>query len=463
MQDPSPHGLSTDLDVDDLVRHDRAAPRYTSYPTAPHFSEAFGPAEYAAALENAARRPGEPLSLYVHVPFCHRMCTFCGCTTWVPSGVALPQRYYAALEREVELVASLLGERREFVQLHWGGGTPNFLDDERTRWLMDLVLGSFRRRAGAEVAVEVHPSWMDEARVALYAELGVNRLSMGVQDFAAPVQRAIGREQSFADTRRVIDSAREKGMRGINVDLVYGLPHQTPDSIEATLDRVLELRPDRVAAYSFGFMPQIKGHQSAIDPAWLPEGRDKWALFARIHDRLLQAGYRPIGMDHFALPDDELALAQHDGRLHRNFQGYTVLATSDVVGLGISAIGDVDGCYAQNAKSFRGYCEALEAGGLATARGLRRSLDDELRRAAIESLMCNLRIDWAALSERFELDVRERLADVVEAATRGPEADFIRDDGHRLELTERGRPFVRNVAMRFDAYQGERSVGSRSI
>jgi oxygen-independent coproporphyrinogen-3 oxidase len=210
-------------------------------------------------------------------------------------------------------------------------------------------------------------------------------------------------------------------------------------------------------------MPQIKGHQSGIDPAWLPEGRDKWALFARIHDRLLQAGYRPIGMDHFALPEDELALAQDDGRLHRNFQGYTVLATSDVVGLGISAIGDVDGCYTQNAKSFRGYCEALEGGRLATARGLRRSLDDEVRRAAIESLMCNLRIDWTALSARFGLDVRDRLADVVEAVKRGPEADFISDDGLRLELTERGRPFVRNVAMRFDAYQAERSVGSRSI
>jgi oxygen-independent coproporphyrinogen-3 oxidase len=210
-------------------------------------------------------------------------------------------------------------------------------------------------------------------------------------------------------------------------------------------------------------MPGIKGHQRALDPATLPEGRAKWALFARIHDRMVGAGYRPIGMDHFALPGDELARAQRDGRLHRNFQGYTVLATSDVVGLGISAIGDVDGCYAQNAKSFRAYCEALEAGRLATERGLRRSLDDDVRRAAIESLMCNLRIDWGQLSARFGVDVRGRLAAAVEALKGGPEAEFIDEDGARLALTERGRPFVRNVALGFDAYRGERQVGSRSI
>jgi oxygen-independent coproporphyrinogen-3 oxidase len=455
--------LSADLQAEDLLEHDRAAPRYTSYPTAPNFDPEFGPGDYEESLRDASRRADDPMSLYVHIPFCKHMCTFCGCTTWVPSGEALPERYFAALDTEIELVTKLLGERRTLCQMHWGGGTPNWLSPERTEELLGRLLGHFRFAPDAEVALEVNPTFMEPGRVAHYAKLGFNRISMGVQDFEPQVQEAIGRIQSFEDTQRVIDEARAHGFSGINVDLIYGLPHQTEETMARTLERVRELRPDRVAAYSFAFLPEIKGHQKRIEPDSLPEGRDKWAIFARIHRHFIAEGYRAIGMDHFALPDDELSLAQGTGRLRRNFQGYTVLPADEVIGLGISAIGDVAGAYVQNAKSFRGYTASLAEGRLPVARGLKRSRDDVIRRAVIESLMCDFRIDWAALADRHGLDVRSHVQGSLERLEKGPEARFYTEGDGMLELTERGRPFVRNVAMAFDAYVDRGHVFSRSV
>jgi len=233
---------------DDLMRFDTAAPRYTSYPTAVHFHGGVDTAHYRERLQAASQRVDEPMSLYVHVPFCNKMCAFCGCTTWIPKGEALPERYFAALEKEYETVTALLGERRKLVQMHWGGGTPNFLSLERTEWLMELLTRHFEFVDGAELAIEVHPGWMDPGRIAHYAKLGVNRVSMGVQDFNPKVQEAIGRIQSFEDTARVVREARENGFTGANMDLVYGLPFQSLDTINETLDRVLEIRPDRIAA-----------------------------------------------------------------------------------------------------------------------------------------------------------------------------------------------------------------------
>ena len=449
------------VDPDALARFDRAAPRYTSYPTAPNFTKEFGPENWSQALKQASEEPDAPLGLYVHVPFCHVMCTYCACNTWIPSGTAIVDRYLNALEQEFAMVAERLGKRRTLAQMHWGGGTPNYLDDDKTRWLMDLIRSHFTFADGAEVALEVHPSYMSVERTNLYAELGFNRISMGVQDFDPKVEQAIGRPQTVEETRRVIEVARDHGFKGINMDLVYGLPFQTEETLARTLDHVIDLAPDRLATYSFAYVPWVKGHQKQIDIDTCAAGRDKWVLFSMLHNRLVEAGYRPIGMDHFARPDDELARAQSENRLRRTFQGYTVLPAKDILGIGISSISNTAGVWAQNVKSFRGYCQAIEDGHLATERGVACSQDDHIRRHVIEDLMCNFRIDWDRLSKQFNLDVRAHVQASLENLSKNPEGDFITEQDNVLLLKPEGRPFVRNVAMLFDAYLPDQDTGGQ--
>ncbi|MDP6988611.1 MAG: oxygen-independent coproporphyrinogen III oxidase [Planctomycetota bacterium] len=452
-----------------LARFDRPGPRYTSYPTAVEFDEAVGARTYEEHLALADAAGDEPLSLYVHLPFCESRCLFCGCHVIITPHKERAAPYLELLEREIELVAERLPHRRRCSQLHLGGGTPTYHAPEELDRLLGFLLGTFEPVADAELAVEVDPRVTTPEHLALLAAHGFSRLSLGVQDFDPTVQEAIGRVQSVELTREVVETARAEGFGGVNLDLIYGLPHQGATTFEETVERTLELAPDRVALYSFAFVPWIRGHMQRLSEDDFPAREEKLALFALARERFLAAGYEPIGMDHFARPDDELARARREGRLRRNFQGYTIIPAEDVVGLGISAIGDVRGAWVQNHKKLSTYRDAVEAGRLPTSRGIVRSADDELRRALIQELMCHFRVDV----ERFERSAGIVFREVfeedllrVDALVADGLATF---DGRWLAATPTGELFVRNLAMCFDRYWrekhegGERPVFSRTV
>ncbi|MGI5862340.1 MAG: oxygen-independent coproporphyrinogen III oxidase [Myxococcales bacterium] len=434
--------------TEELVRrYEAAGPRYTSYPTAPEWTASFGPDDYAARLEQAGRQDAaQPLSLYVHLPFCQEMCAYCGCNVVVTRDTAKADRYLDHVVREMQMVAERLGERRRIAQIHWGGGTPTFLTEAQITRLWNAITSSFSVGADAEVAIEIDPVVTSWAQLELLHRLGFNRLSMGVQDFDPKVQQAINRIQPAEGTRALLEYARSLGFSSVNFDLIYGLPHQTPEGWGHTLETILAMRPDRVAVYSFAYLPELRPHQKKIDRAWLPAGQDKLALFLQAYEAFASAGYRPIGMDHFALPADELSKAQERRCLGRNFQGYTVTAASDCVAFGVTGIGDVHGAYAQNVHPLSKYYEAISAGRFATERGIVLSDDDQRRRAVITQLMCNFWVDLGA-GGYFDREL-ERL--------RPFEADgLVKLTGSQVELLPLGRFFVRNVAMVFDAYLGE--------
>jgi oxygen-independent coproporphyrinogen-3 oxidase len=428
-----------------LARLDVAGPRYTSYPTVPVWSEAFGPRQHAEALTRASHKPQSPLSLYVHVPFCPEMCTYCGCNVIISKDPKRMERYLAALQAELSIVASLLGARRSLSRLHLGGGTPTSLDAGQLERLWKAITDSFRVLPDAEVAVEVDPVITTSAQIALFGRLGFNRLSLGVQDFDPEVQRAVNRVQTVEQTRAVMDHARAVGFRSVNFDMIYGLPLQTAERWNRTLDQVLALHPDRVATYSFAYVPEAKPHQRKLRLADLPAPPDKLELLRICHERFVGAGYRAIGMDHFALPEDELSRALDARLLWRDFQGYTTQRAADTVAIGVSSISAVGDAFAQNVKSLARHEEAVFAGRLATEQGHRLSEDDKRRRDVITQLMCNF---WVDLGDSAE----ERWG--AELARLRPLADdgLVTVKGGEIAVTPLGRMFVRNVAMVFDAY-----------
>lgn len=447
--------------TEDLVRRlDQPGPRYTSYPTVPEWSEAFGPDDHAAALARAAARPERPLSLYVHIPFCREMCWYCGCNVVVTRDPRKRDRYLDVLAEEAALVADHLGERRRVTRLHLGGGTPTSLDEEQLARLCEILSARFDLLAGAELAVEIDPVVTSVEQLALLRSRGWNRLSMGVQDFDPDVQRAVNRIQSVEETRALIEAARGMGYESVNLDLIYGLPEQRPATWRRrTIDEIVAIRPDRVAVFSFAYVPAAKPHQRRLPVAGLPQGPAKLDLLGIAHDALTAAGYRAIGMDHFALPGDELARAQEAGKLWRDFQGYTTLRATDTVGLGLSAISDAGGAYAQNQKVLSGWEAAISRGRLPVERGILRTPDDELRRALITDLMCNFAVDLGSDTARWapELHALQPLA----------AEGLCTIDGRHLTVTPVGRPFVRNLAMKFDTYlsrrSNERPIFSRTV
>jgi len=452
-----------------LARHDRPGPRYTSYPTAVEFHDGVGADDYLERLAAADRLGDAPLSLYMHLPFCEQRCLFCGCHVIITKHRDVAEPYLELVKREVELLAGRLPNRRRFAQLHLGGGTPTYFSPAQLTDLIGHTLEYFRPAPGAELALEADPRVTTTGHIDALAELGFNRISFGVQDLTPEVQESINRVQSLEQTAALVAHARRRGFRGINVDLIYGLPLQTPASFERTVDSVIGLGVDRAAVYSFAFVPWVRGHQKKIEEDQLPDARTKVALFAIARERFLRAGYEPIGMDHFARPDDELALAKHDGRLRRNFQGYAVIPGDDVLGIGISAIGDVRGAYVQNEKKLSTYEESIRAGRLPVMRGVARSADDEVRRAVIHELMCNFRVDTADVSRRFGLDFASYFAEDL-ALLADREREGLVKLGHgRIEATPVGELFVRNLAMCFDRYQREkhdaesRPVFSRTV
>jgi oxygen-independent coproporphyrinogen-3 oxidase len=443
--------VSTDL----LRRFDLNGPRYTSYPTADRFVEAFTADQYIQALDQ--RRMGAaamalPLSLYVHIPFCESLCYFCACNKIVTKHHDKATAYLRYLSREVDLHLAHLGAGQTVSQLHLGGGTPTFLSDDELRNLMSMLRRSFSLVPGGEYSIEVDPRTVDAGRLALLAELGFNRLSFGVQDFDPAVQKAVHRMQPAEQVFALMEAARRQGFESINVDLIYGLPLQTPESFDRTLAQVAELKPDRVALYAYAHLPERFKPQRRIVPAELPSVSAKIAMLSRSLAAFDVAGYVYVGMDHFALPADALAVAKRQGRLHRNFQGYSTQPDCDLIALGVSAIGRVGATYSQNAKTIEEYYDHLDQGRLPVVRGLAVSRDDLVRRAVIMALMCQGVLQYESIELAYLIDFRTYFAKELEALQELVGQGLVVVNGQGIEVTAQGWFFVRAVAMVFDRY-----------
>jgi len=454
------HYPASELVIDPvLIRsHDVSGPRYTSYPTADRFIEAFGETELRQWL--AKRNIGgisRPLSAYVHLPFCDTVCYYCACNKVVTRDHARSAKYIKYLQKELALLAPLLGADRKLCQLHWGGGTPTFLAREEMRELMGSLDATFERSADAEVSLEVDPRRVEAGTMEFLAGLGFNRVSIGVQDFDAVVQQAVHRIQSEEVTRRVIEEARASGFRSVNLDLIYGLPKQTLDSFNRTLDKVLALEPDRIALYSYAHLPKAFKPQRRIVEADLPSAEGKLQIMTLAIGRLTREGYLYIGMDHFARPGDELAVAQSQGRLQRNFQGYSTRPESDMIGLGVSAIGRIGPCYYQNAKRLDDYYAVLDAGRLPVARGIELTSDDLVRRAVIQALACHFRVSLESIELAYLLDFRSYFSSELNDLRRLAAEGLVELAPDWIVVTPKGRLLVRRVCMVFDRYLRERA------
>jgi oxygen-independent coproporphyrinogen-3 oxidase len=435
-----------------IARMSRNGPRYTSYPTADRFTPAFDAAAFAAAA-----RPGKPLSLYVHIPFCESLCYYCACNKIITRDRAKAAAYLGYLMREIDMQADLFAPGAVVEQLHVGGGTPTYLDDAQMGDLLGHLRGrfAFAPDDAGEFSIEIDPRTVDGRRIRALRRQGFNRLSLGVQDFDADVQRAVNRIQPEALTVDAIAAARDAGFRSVSIDLIYGLPLQNVDTMAATLAKVVAAAPDRISVYNYAHMPQLFKSQTLIRDADLPDAATKLAMLGLCIERLGAAGYVYIGMDHFAKPDDELARAQRDGTLHRNFQGYSTHADIDMVACGVSAISAVNGTYAQNEKSLASYTARIDRGELPIARGFALSGDDLLRRDAIQRLMCDFALDLPALSARWHVDAAARFAPELARL-----ADLERDGllaltQGRVQVGAKGRLLIRNICMVFDDYLGK--------
>jgi oxygen-independent coproporphyrinogen-3 oxidase len=438
-----------------LLRYDVAGPRYTSYPTAPQFRPDFGEMDYRehARRSNATFTP-RPLSLYVHIPFCDSPCFYCGCNRLITRDVTAGARYIERLLREAALVAPLFDHHREVRQLHLGGGTPNFLRQADLTRLIDALTGHFRFGAAADLdfSIELDPRFATTADVEHLGRLGFNRASLGVQDFDPQVQQAVNRFQSVEQTLSVIEACRESGFRSINVDLIYGLPHQSLEGFGRTLDTIIAARPDRLAVYGYAHMPQIFKAQRHIDSRALPGPTARVALLELAIDRLGASGYRYIGMDHFARAEDDLARAQEAGGLHRNFMGYTTHAGCELIGLGMSAISHFGDSFSQNHRDLRAWESAVDAGQLPVWRGLALSSDDRVRADVIQSLMCHGAVDFREIERRNDIHFESYFAVALERLASLIADGIVARSGRQLRATEHGRFLLRIVAMCFDRY-----------
>lgn len=437
-----------------LRRYDVAGPRYTSYPTAPNF-RAFSPTDHRGAVERAnAAAPGAPLSLYVHGPFCAKPCFYCGCTRVITRDQARIARYVDALLVEIRMQGALFGGRRPVEQLHFGGGTPTHFSDEQLQCILERIdrCFGFVGPQQREFSIEIDPRTVDAPRLAQLATMGYNRISLGVQDFDPDVQAAINRVQPPALTESLVRSARTLGLRSVAFDLIYGLPRQTVEGFARSLDRVVDLAPDRIAIYGYAHLPALFKAQRQIAATDLPDPAMRLALVHTAVERLTGAGYVHIGMDHFARPGDELAQARDQGRLQRNFQGYSTRAGLDLVGIGVSSISRLGGAYGQNARTLVDYHAAIDGGELATRRGLVMSQEDLLRAAVIERILCGGEVHYAELGARFGVDVRRHLWEPIARLESARGDGLVESLPDRLIVTPLGRYFLRTLAMPFDAY-----------
>jgi oxygen-independent coproporphyrinogen-3 oxidase len=444
-----------------LEKYNRPGPRYTSYPTAPVWKDDFGSDDlenyYALADEAAA-----PVSLYMHIPFCENLCLFCACNVSIQKNKNVTIPYLEALKREIDHVSSRISKQRGVTQFHWGGGTPTYLTPTQMEDLFGYASQRFTFASNAEIGIEIDPRVTSRAHLESLRRLGFNRLSMGIQDFQPKVQETIHRVQPYEMTRDLILAARELGFESLNVDLIYGLPHQTAESFASTIDKTLTLVPDRIAMFSYAHVPWLKKQQGSFQ-TYLPEGMEKFRIFRTGLEHFLGAGYVYIGMDHFALPGDELAIAQKNRTLHRNFQGYTTKAGADLYGMGVSAISSVAGAYAQNRKEVPAYQDTVASRGIATARGYRLSEDDVLRRAVISRLLCHTVIPKHKIEEQFAISFDQYFAAELEQLQSSRDEGLVILEPKEIRVTPLGRIFIRNVAMVFDRYLREQQMNRRPL
>ena len=436
-----------------LQKYDVSGPRYTSYPTADRFVEAFTEDAYKIALEQ--RRVGGmalPLSIYVHIPFCESLCFFCACNKIVTKHHERSAEYLDYLSKEIDLHIAHIGTGQTISQLHLGGGSPTFFSDDELSTLMAMIKRSFVLAAGGEYSIEVDPRTVDEQRLAHLAALGFNRLSFGVQDFDPEVQKAVHRIQPAEQVFSLVEAARRLKFDSINVDLIYGLPKQTPESFTQTLAQIVELRPDRIALYAYAHLPERFKPQRRIDEYELPAAQAKISMLSDAIAAFLAAGYVYVGMDHFALPDDDLAIAKRQGRLHRNFQGYSTQPDCDLIALGVSAIGRVGATYSQNAKTLEEYYDHLNRNHFPVVRGLALSRDDLVRRAVIMAIMCQGELQYESIELIYMIDFKSYFAAELEVLKNLQDTGMVVLDKNGLQVTDMGWFFVRAVAMQFDRY-----------
>lgn len=449
----SPSGVTPFVTPEMLRKFDVTGPRYTSYPTADRFVEAFGEAAYLQALEQ--RRVGGmalPLSIYVHIPFCESLCFYCACNKIITKRHERGTEYLRYLSREIDLHVEHLGIGQSITQLHLGGGSPTFFTDDELSELMSMLRRNFVLAPGGEYSIEVDPRTVNEKRLEHLAELGFNRLSFGVQDFDAEVQKAVHRIQPAEQVFALVEVARRLNFESVSVDLIYGLPKQTPESFARTLAQVAQLRPDRIALYGYAHLPERFKPQRRINTSELPAAPAKIAMLSGAISTFLSAGYVYVGMDHFALPTDALAVAKRQGRLHRNFQGYSTQPNCDLIGLGVSAIGRVDATYSQNAKTLNEYYDYLDQGRFPVVRGLALSRDDLVRRAVIMALMCQGELQYESIELAHMIDFKSYFATELEALKELESTGMVELEDGGIQVTSMGWFFVRAIAMLFDRY-----------
>jgi len=437
-----------DWDLALIQKYNYSGPRYTSYPTALEFAESYGEPQF---LEAVARYPERPLSLYVHIPFCHKLCYFCGCNKIVTRQQHKADQYLDALEQEILHRAPLFAGR-QVSQLHWGGGTPTYLNKAQISRLMQILRSQFNFNADAEISIEVDPREIELDVLDHLRHEGFNRLSMGVQDFNKEVQRLVNREQDEEFIFALIKRARDIGFTSTNIDLIYGLPKQTPESFAFTLKRVAELSPDRLSVFNYAHLPTLFAAQRKIKDADLPTAQQKLDILQATISSLIDSGYQFIGMDHFARPDDELAVAQREGVLHRNFQGYTTQGDTDLLGFGVSAISMIGDSYAQNQKELKRYYQQVDETGNALWRGIALTRDDCIRRDVIKALICNFRLDYAAVERAWDVDFQGYFAEDLKLLAPLAKDGLVVVDEKGIQVTPKGRLLIRNICMCFDAY-----------
>lgn len=436
-----------------IARYDLTGPRYTSYPTAPQFYSAFSQADWQAAMARS-NASGRPLSLYVHIPFCNTVCYYCGCNKIITANKARALPYLQALHREIALQAAAVNPLRPVVQVHFGGGTPTYLSDEQLSALMAQLRAHFHfnHAENTELSIEIHPQTVTPERLNHLRQLGFNRLSLGVQDFNPQVQTAVNRFNCYEEVAALMAAAKALEFASVSVDLIYGLPLQTEATFKKTLDQIIQLRPHRLSLFSYAHLPHLFKSQQHINAADLPSSATKLALLEMSIQQLQAAGYVYIGMDHFALPEDDLTRAQQQGQLHRNFQGYSTQGGCDLLAFGVSAINQLDNTYAQNAKDMPQYLQALEANHLPIVRGFTLSAEDQLRKALIGELICLFECDIPAFEQRHQITFASHFANELKQLAPLVADGLVRITPHQIQVTPQGRLFIRRVCMAFDAY-----------
>ena len=458
---------SNKIDFDVLKRFNQQGPRYTSYPTAPMFSPEFTNDDFRNEIVDTNQDNDRPLSLYFHFPFCAKLCYFCGCTMRVTHDRKLITQYNDYIKKEIDLIAPLVSKRRKVVQMHWGGGTPSYLLPDEIREVGNYIKKRFDLADDIEASVEIDPRNMVRDHIEAFAEIGFNRTSFGVQDFNLQVQQAINRVQSEEITRQVVIWAREFGFQSVNLDLIYGLPYQTLSTFAETVDKVIDISPDRIAVFNYAHVPWLKKHQAVMNQDAMPSPDQRLAILEMTSEKLAGAGYEYIGMDHFAKPTDELAIAQKEGTLYRNFQGYSTKAGADLYAFGMSAISQFENIYAQNEKDFKAYYAAVDAGEPATRVGYRMTTDDHIRKETIMQLMCDLVIDKRDIEKKFDIDFEEYFKSDIPKLDQFISEGLVVNETDKILVVGSGILIIRNIAMCFDAYLEEmmrtRPVFSKTV